>query len=94
MSVGASHLDELISVLSAARASMKEAVPPEPFSSPLGRELVVLDPAWRTNFPPHPSLDGLMLRLRHPGQGWLTFLIPHHECISLATWLSNNARRS
>jgi hypothetical protein len=94
IAVDSVQLDEMILALAAARARMVEPVPAEPLSGPLKREAVIIDPAWRTNFPPNPSLNGLMLRLRHPGYGWLTFLLPHHECISLADWLSNNASRN
>ena len=87
------QLDELIFVLGTARAKMAEQVPTEPLVGPLTREAVVIDPIWRTNFPPHQSLDGLLLRLRHSGLGWLTFLLPHNECIALGEWLSKNATR-
>ena len=70
-----------------------EQIPTEPLVGPLTREAVVIDPIWRTNWPPHQSLDSLLLRLRHPGLGWLTFLLPHHECVGLGEWLSNNANR-
>jgi hypothetical protein len=94
IAVNTAQLDELIFTLAAARAKMAEPVPAEPLTGPLKREAVIIDPVWRTNFPPHPSLNGLMLRLRHPGYGWLTFLLPHHECISLGEWLSKNASRN
>lgn len=93
ITVDAAQLDELILTLAVARARMTEPVPAEPRGGPLKREAVIIDPAWRTNLPPHPSLNGLLLRLCHPGYGWLTFLLPHHECISLAEWLSKNASR-
>jgi len=92
--VDAARLDELILTLAAARAQMSNPVPAEPLSGPLKKEAVVVDPAWRTNMPPHTSLDGLLLRLRHPGLGWLTFLLPHHECVSLSEWLLKNANRT
>jgi hypothetical protein len=93
ITLSASQLDELIFVLGTARAKMAEQLPTEPLTEALTREAVVIDPIWRTNFPPHQSLDGLLLRMRHPGLGWLTFLLPHHECMALAEWLSKNAIR-
>jgi hypothetical protein len=92
--VDAIQLDEVIQTLTAARVRMEPSVAAEPLSGPFKRETVILDPAWRANWPPHPSLKGLILRLRHPGHGWLTFLLPHHESISLGEWLSKNADRS
>ena len=93
LTLSATQLDELIFVLGTARAKMAEQIPTEPLVGPLTREAVVIDPIWRTTRPPHQSLDGLLLRLQHPGLGWLTFLLPHHECIALGEWLSNNATR-
>ena len=55
------------------------------------RDVLVLDPAWRTETPVHPSLNGGTLRLRHPGFGWLTFLLPWPEMKKLGEWLSNAA---
>jgi hypothetical protein len=52
------------------------------------RDVMVLDPAWRTEPPVHPSLSGITLRLRHPGFGWLTFLLPWHEVKKLGEWLN------
>lgn len=93
ITLSASQLDELIFVLGAARARMAEQLPKEPLTAALTREAVVIDPVWRTNFPPHRSLDGLLLRMRLSGLGWLTFLLPHHECIALGEWFSKNATR-
>jgi hypothetical protein len=86
------QLDALIATLSAARMRLDAPVSAEP-NEGRTQEMVVIDPAWRTDHPPHPSLDGLLLRLRHSGLGWLTFLLPHNEAIALGDWLSKNARR-
>jgi hypothetical protein len=51
------------------------------------RELAAIDPIWRTNPPLHPDVNGILLRLRHPGFGWLTFILPHHEAAALGKWL-------
>jgi hypothetical protein len=56
-------------------------------SGALTRELMVVDPGWRTEPPIHPTLNGVTLRLRHPGFGWLTFLLPWHEAKKLGEWL-------
>ncbi len=89
----ASGLDDLIAALGSARASMKEQVPEEPNLPTATAEVIILDPAWRTSLSPHPSLEGLMLRLRHLQFGWVSFLLPHHESVALAQWLLKSARR-
>lgn len=94
LALDAAELDQLIFMLATARERMLEPIPAEPLGGPLDEELVVVDPAWRTNRPPHASLKGLLLRLRHPGHGWLTFLLPEHESVSLGEWLSKNAHRN
>lgn len=91
--LNAADLDALIAILGSARASMKEQVAAEPNLPPNTSEVVVIDPAWRSDWPPHPSLEGLMLRLRHLHFGWVSFLLPHHEAATLGEWLSKNARR-
>ena len=89
--LNAAGVDTLIAMLGSARASMKEQVAAEPNLPPATSEVVVIDPAWRTAWPPHPSLQGLMLRLRHPHFGWVSFLLPHREAAVLAQWLLENA---
>ena len=79
-------LELIITALGEARAVMSEPVPAEPRKDWI-RELVVLDPAWRTEMPVHPTLNGITLRLRHTGFGWLTFLLPWNEARSLGDWL-------
>jgi hypothetical protein len=79
-------LDLIIGVLGEARAIMSKPVSFEP-SKDRRRELMVLNPAWRTEPPIHPTLNGITLRLRHPGLGWLTFLLPWNEVKSLGEWL-------
>jgi hypothetical protein len=85
------QLDELITILLTARARLAEPLPVDPRE---GRNVfgVALDPMWRTEIAP-PPFNGLLLHLRHNGAGWLSFLLPHHEAIALAEWLSQNAQR-
>jgi hypothetical protein len=50
-----------------------------------GRYEVIRDPAWRVGL----DVDGqAVLRIRHPGLGWLNFIIPRdgarNECANLA----------
>ena len=83
-------LDELIAMLGVSRAVMKEPMAAEPISYRCVRGCP--DLPWRIDLPPHPSLQGLMLRLRHGYFGWLTFLLPHREAAALADWIVRNAR--
>ena len=90
-SLDAAELDEALAVLGEARTSFRAPVTMETPNRPGGRELVVPDPAWRTNHPPHSAMDGIMLRLRHLGFGWLTFFLPRHEAKALGDWLTHNS---
>jgi hypothetical protein len=90
----ASELDAVLAALGEARAIMRDGVPIKTPEQRSARELVILDPAWRAEPQLHPSLAGIFLRLRHPGFGWLTFLLPHHEAQSLGSWLTKNAQRA
>jgi hypothetical protein len=88
----ASELDAVLGVLGEARAIMRDKVTFETPQVRGARELMVLDPAWRTDPQLHPALSGIVVRLRHPGFGWLTFLLPHHEARSLGNWLTQNSQ--
>jgi hypothetical protein len=89
----ASELDAVLAVLGEARALMRDKVPVAAPDVRGAREVMILDPAWRTTPPMHPSLSGIILRLRHIGFGWLTFLLPHHEAQTLGDWLTRNSQR-
>ena len=88
----AHELDAVLAVLGEARAVMRAKVPTEPPEVRGAREVMIVDPAWRTNSQLHPALAGIILRLRHLGFGWLTFLLPHREAHSLGNWLTRNAQ--
>jgi hypothetical protein len=92
ISCSASQLDDLIAMLGVARARMTDQVSFDPLLAGK-REMVVINPTWRSDHSVHAGLDGLFLRLRHIGLGWVSFLLPHHEAVALAEWLSRNARR-
>ena len=81
------ELDLIIAKLGEARAVMSEQIPTQPPQDAGRRELAVIDPVWRTDPPLHTGLDGVILRLRHLGYGWLTFILPHNEALSLGKWL-------
>jgi hypothetical protein len=94
VSLQANELEKLLAHLAEMRAAMPIQIGLEPPTGPGTQELVVVDPAWRTNFSVHSDLDGILMRLRHLGFGWLTFLLPHHEARSLGDWLSRNAKET
>ena len=87
--LNASELDAVIVGLGQFRSALPENVSPEPDyrESP---ELVVLDPAWRTLPSPHADADGIIMRLRHIGLGWVSFLLPRHEGRALGKWLTES----
>jgi hypothetical protein len=94
VTIRAAELDVIISKLGETRAVMSEPVSARPPQETGTRELVVIDPMWHTDPPLHEGLGGIILRLRHRGFGWLTFILPHHEARSLGRWLCDyeNAR--
>jgi hypothetical protein len=67
----ASDAEALLLAISEIRAGMKEQVVPE--LEPMFRIAAIEEPAWRIS---DPAPDGhRILALRHPGFGWLGFLI-------------------
>jgi hypothetical protein len=71
----AAGLSDNIHMLAAARATMTEPVTPE---LEVGMRLEAMgDPAWKTEG--RHDFGGAMLALRHPGYGWVSFLLPPHE---------------
>jgi hypothetical protein len=95
VSLTSSELDLILGALGEKRWMMRDQVAKTPTgvvaTGSVTRELMVVDPAWRTDLPVHPTLNGITLRLRHPGFGWLTFLLPWHEAKALGEWLVKNS---
>jgi hypothetical protein len=87
----AREMDAIVAAMGEARAVMREPVPFTILEQRSARELVVLDPMWRTDPPLHAALSGIALRLRHPGFGWLTFVLPYEEAQNLGRWLQQHA---
>jgi hypothetical protein len=84
-------LQDLITTLTHIRAGME---PPVALEIASGTKLPsVIDPVWRARIPPHPSIPGPLLVLRHPGFGWLSFVFPDVEANSLGQWLVANSRK-
>ncbi|CAA2138369.1 hypothetical protein [Hyphomicrobium sp. ghe19] len=93
--LSAGELETVLGVLGENRWRMREPVAAQPASigatGSLTRELIAVDPSWRAELPIHPTLNGISLRFRHPGFGWITFQLPWHEAKSLGTWLVKNS---
>ena len=83
----ATELDELIAALSDARAQLAQLVSFEPSAGPNRKEAFEINPAWKITGSPHESVLGVLLRIRHPGFGWLRFMIPFEEARALGHWL-------
>ena len=90
--LNAAELDNVIAGLGEFRASLVEPVSAEPKQDSGSRELLVIDPAWRTDRSPHAEIDGVVMRLRHIGLGWVSFLLPLNEGSALGKWLSENSK--
>jgi hypothetical protein len=80
----AATLEGHISVLADQRANMVDEVPKE--LEPGARLEAIVDPAWRV--PANHPAEGIVLALRHPDLGWLSFVFPHKEARSIADWLT------
>ncbi|VVE20938.1 hypothetical protein PAN31108_03124 [Pandoraea anhela] len=81
--------DQLIAILGHFRAGVSPPVhanPPNP-QSPV---FAILDPRWQISG--DPMGGGAVLRIRHPGFGWLAFSIPLHELVKFAGGASQIAQ--
>ncbi|MGF7005790.1 hypothetical protein [Aminobacter sp. BE322] len=72
MTVDAATLEGIIHALAHVRAKMTEEV--SPTLDPGARLEAVPSPAWRVPGT-HSGAEGVLLALRHPGLGWLGFLL-------------------
>ena len=86
--LNADEMDAVIAGLGQFRAALDQQVRPDPDQSGGAEEFVVVDPAWRTLQSPHAEIDGIVMRLRHLGFGWVSFLFPRHEGRALGKWLT------
>lgn len=71
VNLSTTQIDVLLTKLAVARAGMPPAVPAAP---PARMLRSIQDPAWLVK--PHPETRGGVLDVRHPGYGWLSFLLP------------------
>jgi hypothetical protein len=88
--LNAIEMDAVITGLGQFRASLNQQVRPEPDQNGGAQEFVVVDPAWRTAQSPHAEMEGIVMRLRHIGFGWVSFLLPRHEGRALGKWLTES----
>lgn len=80
------ELDELLLQAAIERAKRTPEVDTEPPHS----ALPLIDPTWRTE-----NMEGgVLLLLRHPGYGWLAFVLPNREVITMSSWMMANTMRS
>jgi hypothetical protein len=68
------------------RANLSDPVTPT--LEPGARLEALVDPAWRS--PEYRLPEGRILSLRHPGLGWLTFVLPDKEAAAIAEWLTKD----
>lgn len=82
---------ETIEKLIATLASMREAMhPPVPMDPPIGAQVQVqVDPRFWTELNHMVSASTLMLR--HPGLGWLAFVLPPASAEQLTEYLRHQA---
>ena len=92
--LNADEIDSLIVGLGQFRAALNQQVRSEPDQGAGAREFLVVDPAWRTNQSPHADVDGVVMRLRHLGFGWVSFLLPRREARALGKWLTESSAES
>jgi hypothetical protein len=83
----AADAERLIAYIAQQRAAMSDEVPR--LSATDSEAGGVIDPVW--NVPPYQPAHERVLRLRHPGLGWLSFVLPQHEARSIAQALLTDA---
>lgn len=86
--VDAKHLDRLIAELGRVRATMLEAVEGG-FLGPHKKERAIARPAFHAEEANLPGLSGVALALRHPGLGWISFVLRTDQVLALAKFLAN-----
>lgn len=78
------ELDQLIEKAGTRRASL---MPAHPMTPPEGRTTAYADPRWVIKA----EGTNTLLWVRHPGFGWLPFVIPPHERANMLTTLLHQA---
>ena len=81
--LSAEDLDRLILAAAERRSSLQPSVPnqvPQSWSA-------AINPQWRVSL----SLMGTLFQMRHPGYGWVSFVVPPAERASLIGLLTSHA---
>ena len=91
LQLDADRLDALIAHIGSVRSRMSPQIAAEPKLPSGSQREVINDPAWRTRSKLHPSINGVLLQLRHTHFGWVWFLLPQHEAMALGKWLMDHA---
>lgn len=86
--LSATEIDALISALALYRAHLQPEVAPR-LASTTGPFHPVPDPAYFIG--PEALTGDVLMHLRHPGLGWLSFLLPRHEASRMAELLTRAA---
>lgn len=86
ISLDAASLEQFIRSLAPAREQMREIVVPS--LDPYSRLDFVSAPAWHIP-DTHNGPPGVLLALRHPGLGWVSFLLERERALQLADALRN-----
>jgi hypothetical protein len=81
----AAEVDAFLQTITNLRAKMAPGVARQAPDAPCG---VVADPVWAIQT--HPASSDKILALRHPGSGWLSFLLPEKAALALARALTPN----
>jgi hypothetical protein len=68
------------------RAGLKDEVTPE--LDPNSRLAAIVNPGWK--IPGYKLQEGRILALRHPGLGWVSFVIPEDQAERIADWLTKD----
>ncbi|VVD63198.1 hypothetical protein PPN31114_00210 [Pandoraea pneumonica] len=81
--------DRLIAVLGDCRAAIEPPITADP-PPPHLKMTAAYDPRWQVG--PDPMGGGAVLKIRHPGFGWLAFAIPLPEVENFCTGLAKIAQ--
>jgi len=69
-----------------ARAQLTDPV--SPMLDPNSMLDAVVDPSWRIE--DYRISEGRIVAFRHPGLGWMAFVIPEEQAKSIAEWLTKD----
>ena len=88
--LGPSEAESHCQLVAKNRANLTDEVSRE--LDPNSRLQAIYDPIWRSPEKHSHDAHGVALALRHPGLGWLTFLLPYKEAEGLGRWLMDHSK--